>query len=456
MGLESPSGKDIAHSRQDARPLRWDRSNRKIIRNTDESVVPQMNDKRMMLRLFLPLYASQYLGIGFLFTALMAISRERGQDLENIGVIFVLGLVWTLKFIWAPLVDRFGSRKRGHYRSWIMITQPAVALGIAAVAPFDVIENLGAIIVLLAVVAILSATQDIATDALAVRNLRGGTRGNINGIQVGAGFIGDIVGGAAVLVLYDLFGWVPAILTLAVLSAVPVYFVRRYREEPPVEAPQRVQRQSALALFRQPGVARWALVITPLLSIGLPGAYSLLVPMLVDGGVSVGLVGLLTNGIGGVIGIAAALIAGSLVNRLGRRRSLLIYALLQVVAVLTTLPLATAGGLGAAILAVVVINIANCALFVIMYTVNMDHARPGNAGSDFTAQVSIAFGIRYVVGGVLFGVADAAGYTPALLICLGATVVAVVVSALLFRDPTRTAAPVTELPTATTPTERAA
>jgi MFS family permease len=404
-----------------------------------------MNEKRLMLRLFLPLYASQYLGIGFLFTALMAISRERGQDLENIGVIFLLGLVWTLKFLWAPLVDRFGSRSRGHYRSWIMLTQPAVALGIAAVAPFDVIDHLGLILLLLTFVAIMSATQDVATDALAVRNLRGGSRGNINGVQVGAGFIGDIVGGAAVLVLYDLFGWVPAILTLAVLSAVPVYFVRRFREEE-TAAPQRVRRQSAVALFRQPGVKRWALVITPLLSIGLPGAYSLLVPMLVDGGVSVGLVGLLTNGLGGVIGIAAALVAGSLVNRLGRRRSLVIYGLLQVVAVAATIPLATTGGLGAAILAVVLINIANCALFVIMYTVNMDLSRPDNAGSDFTVQVSISFGMRYLVGGVLFGVADSAGYGPALLVCLGAAIVGVTVAALLFRDPTRTAS-VTELPT---------
>lgn len=395
-----------------------------------------MNDKRLLLRLFLPLYASQFLGIGFLFTALMAISRERGQDLEDIGVIFLLGMVWTLKFIWAPLVDRFGSRKRGHYRSWIMITQPAVALGIAAIAPFDVIDNLGVIIACLAFVAIMSATQDVATDALAVRNLRGGARGNINGLQIGAGFIGDIVGGALVLVLYDLFGWVPAILTLAALTAVPIFFVRRYKEaaREPVDAPQRVRRESAVALFRQPGFKRWALVITPLLSIGMPGAYGLLVPMLVDGNVSVGMVGVLTNGIGGVIGIAAALVAGSLVNRLGRKRALIWFGLSQVLGIASALPLAAGGGLGAAIVAVVLVNIANSAVFVIMYTVNMDHARPDNAGSDFTLQVSISFGMRFLVGGLIFGVADAAGYAPALLICLGTAIVGVVVAALFFRD----------------------
>jgi MFS family permease len=413
-----------------------------------------MNDKRLVLRVFLPLYASQFLGIGFLFTALMAISRDRGQDLEDIGVIFLLGMVWTLKFIWAPLVDRFGSRKRGHYRSWIMITQPAVALGIAAIAPFDVIDNLGVIIICLAFVAIMSATQDVATDALAVRSLGGTSRGNINGLQIGAGFIGDIVGGALVLVLYDLFGWVPAILTLAALTAVPIFFIRKYREEDRGEAPERVKRASAIALFKQPGVKRWALVITPLLSIGMPGAYGLLVPMLVDGNVSVGMVGVLTNGIGGVIGIGAALVAGALVNRLGRKRALVLYGLSQVIGIAAALPLAAGGGLGAAILAVVLINIANSAVFVIMYTINMDHARPENAGSDFTVQVSISFGMRFLVGGLIFGVADSAGYTPAMLICLGAAVVGVAAAALLFRDKSATAT-VTELPTAL-PTEQAA
>lgn len=395
-----------------------------------------MNDKRLIIRLFLPLYASQFLGIGFLFTALMAISREHGQDLEDIGVIFLLGMVWTLKFIWAPLVDRFGSRRRGHYRSWIMITQPAVALGIAAIAPFDVVDNLGVIIACLAFVAIMSATQDVATDALAVRNLRGGNRGNINGLQIGAGFIGDIVGGALVLVLYDVFGWVPAIMTLAALSAVPIFFVRKYKEAAPepADAPQRVRRESAVALFRQPGIKRWTLVITPLLSVGMPGAYGLLVPMLVDGNVSIGMVGVLTNGIGGVSGIAAALTAGALVNRLGRKRALVLFGSSQVIAIVSALPLAAGGGLGAAILAVVLVNIANSVVFVIMYTINMDHSRPGNAGSDFTLQVSISFAVRFLVGGLIFGVAGAAGYTQALLICLAAAVVGVVVAALFFRE----------------------
>ncbi len=395
-----------------------------------------MNDKRLMFRLFLPLYATQFLGIGFLFTALAAISRDAGKDLDEIGGIFLLGMVWTLKFLWAPLVDRFGSKKRGHYRSWLMITQPTIALGIVAIAPFDVVENLGIILIILAVVAIASATQDIAADALAVRSVEGKKRGNINGLQIGAGFLGEIIGGGLVLVLYDIWGWAPAVLVLAALTALPIYFIRRYREEAreQVDVPQRVTRQSAFALFRQPGVKRWALIITPLLSLGMPGVYGMLVPMIIDAGISPGGVGLLTNGLGGAIGITSALGAGLLINKIGRRKALLWFGFGQLVAIASVLPVAAGGGIGVILLAIVLVNIGNSALFVAMYTINMDFSRKDNAGSDFTLQVSLSFGTRYLLAGMIFGVADASGYTPAVYICLGIATVGAIVAALLYRD----------------------
>lgn len=285
-----------------------------------------MTDKRVLYKIFVPLYMSQFLAIGFLFTALVAISRDRGGSLEDISVIFVLGMVWALKFLWAPLVDRFGSRRLGHYRSWLLITQPAAALAIVAIAPFDVIENIWVILGLLAIVAILSSTQDIATDALAVREMTGTSRGPINGLQVGAGFVGDIIGGGLVLVVYDLFGWVPAIVSLAALTALPIYFIVRHREREPQAPVERVRRPSVLALFRQRGAARWAFVLTPLLTLAMPGAYGLLVPIMIDGGVSVGAVGLLSNGVGGVVSVLTAVAAGLLVDRMGRKRALLVYS----------------------------------------------------------------------------------------------------------------------------------
>jgi MFS family permease len=388
---------------------------------------------RAVFGLFLPLYGSQFLAIGFLFTALTAITRDRGGSLEDIGIIYAVGFVWALKFLWAPLVDRFGSRRRGHYRSWLVVTQPAAALGIVALAPLDVGDDLGIIIALLTVVAILSATQDIATDALAVRLTSGGSRGGINGLQIGANFVGDVVGGGLVLVMYDFFGWVPAILTLAAVVAVPILFIRRFTE-PPAQLPaDPVRRGTMFSVFRRPGVSRWALVQTPLLAIAMPGAYGLLVPMLVDSGLSIGMVGLLTNALGGIIGIAAAVVAGMWVERLGRRRALVWYGIGQAVAIAMMLPVVT-GGLFWSVVAIVVVNVFNSAVFVAMYTVNMDHSRPERAGSDFTIQTSISLGLRFAAAAVVASIADTAGYTAALLTCVAAAVVAVLAVLVLYRD----------------------
>jgi MFS family permease len=392
-------------------------------------------NKRAIFGLFLPLYGSQFLAIGFLFTALAAITRERGGSLEDIGIIYGIGFIWALKFLWAPLVDKYGSRRRGHYRSWLVVTQPLAALGIVGLAPLDVGENLGLIIALLTVVAVLSATQDVATDALAVRMMHGRSRGGINGLQIGANFVGDVVGGGFVLVMYDYFGWVPAILTLAVVVAIPILFIRRFTEPPVEEAEEApARRASMFSVFRQPGVKRWALVLTPLLAIAMPGAYGMLVPILIDSGVSIGMVGMLTNGLGGAIGIAAALVAGLWIHRLGRRRALIYYGAGQAVAIATMIPVANGGGMFWALVAIVLLNIFNSAVFVVMYTINMDHSRPATAGADFTVQTSISLGLRFAAAGVVAGVAGSAGYTVAMLICAGAAVVALLAVVVLYRD----------------------
>ncbi|MCA1655761.1 MAG: MFS transporter [Pseudonocardiaceae bacterium] len=400
-------------------------------------------DRRLMMRLFVPLYASQFLGIGFLFTALVAINRDGGGSLAEGGAIYVLGLVWAAKFLWAPLVDRFGSRRYGHYRSWLLVTQPLSVLLLLAIVPFDVVDDLGIILAALALVAFSSATQDIATDALAVRATHGGSRGGVNGVQVGANFVGDIVGGGLVLIIYGVAGWVPAVLTLAALTAVPFFFVVRHREpvgELLAVAEKRIRRGSVLSLLRTRGAARWLFVLNPVLTIGVSGAYVLLVPMLIDAGMAVGLVGVLTNVVGGLISIGAAVGAGLLLNRIGRKRALIGYAVGQVIAIVAMVPLADGSGLAWTVAVVVVFNVFNAAMWTVMYAVNMDFSRPDNAGSDFTVQVSISLFIRFAAAGFLLGLAETTGYVNVLWICVGAGLVGVVAVAMLYREHLGTAA----------------
>lgn len=80
-----------------------------------ESATPAMTTSRWAL--LGSLYVTQYFGPGFFLIALVAILRESGAALEMVSVVYLLGLVWALKFLWAPWVDRWQSRQIGHFRA---------------------------------------------------------------------------------------------------------------------------------------------------------------------------------------------------------------------------------------------------------------------------------------------------------------------------------------------------
>ena len=91
-------------------------------------------------------------------------------------------------------------------------------------------DDLGPVFAICALFVLFSATQDIAADALAVRLLTDSGRGIGNGIQVGGNYLGSVVGGGLALVVYDRWGWVPAILLLALLTATALGVVIGFRE----------------------------------------------------------------------------------------------------------------------------------------------------------------------------------------------------------------------------------
>ena len=67
------------------------------------------------------LYVTQYLGIGFITVGLTAILRDGGTSLDTLAVLNVVGLIWPIKFLWAPVIDRYG-----HLRSWLFVLQGAM------------------------------------------------------------------------------------------------------------------------------------------------------------------------------------------------------------------------------------------------------------------------------------------------------------------------------------------
>ena len=97
--------------------------------------------------------------------ALQAWMTVAGVDLRTIGVFALVGVPYTLKFLWSPLMDRFVPPWLGRRRGWILFTQIALILGIAAMAfcsPKNAPDVLAAVALL---VAFSSASQDIVIDA---------------------------------------------------------------------------------------------------------------------------------------------------------------------------------------------------------------------------------------------------------------------------------------------------
>ncbi|MGW0479300.1 MFS transporter [Nonomuraea sp. NPDC003214] len=380
------------------------------------------------------LYTTQFLGTAFFGTALASILRERGAGLEALGLLQAVWMLTALRMLWAPLVDRFGSARRGHYRSWLLVLQPALALTLLTLVALDPVDDLGLVLFAAAAAGVLSATQDIAVDALVVRLLRPGQRGIANGIQVAGGYVGSLVGGGVSLLVYAEFGWACALLTLAALTVLPAVQILRLAEGPPPAAgPGLRERYAALlGVFADRRRARWTLLVQPCFLAGIFAAYALVSPMLVDAGWSLSSIGLVTSLLGDTVAIAGALLAGGLVARFGTRACLAGSGAALLVSVVALLPAARGAGwpvlTGGAIL---LFKVAYAAAATVVSAETMRLSRPATAGADYSAMSSAGSVVAFGVGAVTLTVAAAVGYPVTLAgaaVLVGAGMVACIVT----------------------------
>ena len=161
------------------------------------------------------LYFAEGFPFGLLFGAFPVYFRIHGMSLTEIGLLSVVGLPWTLKFLWAPLVDVVGSR-----RSWIVTCQGLLALDLGLLLFLDPTASgslaWGGLIAL----AVLAATQDIAIDAYTIELLDQEEMGPANGLRVSTYRVALIVAGGVFIGAAGLVGWQIPFLTAAVLLAV--------------------------------------------------------------------------------------------------------------------------------------------------------------------------------------------------------------------------------------------
>ena len=380
--------------------------------------------------LLFSLYWAQGLPVGFMTHALPVILRAEGVSLTHIGGFGLLMLPWSIKILWAPWVDRLGNNQRGHYRSWIVPTQllTVILLIVLSFLPIHLLQQplyLGLFFIVLLAINFVGATQDIATDGLAVRILKTEQQHWGNTFQVIGSRLGFIIGGGAVLWMLDLLDWRISFGLLAALVLLNTLPIWRYQEpkrnnavqHQPLSYSQKYRAiRQYLAYYRSsPNLWRWlAVLCTFKIADGLAGP--LLKPLMVDLGLSFSQIGLYITMLGALAALCGAGLAGALLKRMLRTHALWWFSLLKIMCLAAYCWLAYQYEQQQAVSTwlIYAINAAedcvSAMLLVVMLTIIMQYSRTHYAATDFTFQVALMAtisGLLYSVSGVF---ADALGY----------------------------------------------
>ena len=277
---------------------------------------------------------SSGLPLGLVWIALPALLTYRGVDIRTVGLFSLAQAPWTFKFLWSPLMDRFGPRfpRMGRRRSWILVCQLVLAVTILVLAGAGTTADVTVIALLALVIAFGSASQDIVIDAYAVEVLERSEQGLAVGARTALARTAVLLSGAVTITLGQRLGWPPVLAGVALLF-VPLAAVVLWSPEPMAPPPPpRTLREAVfgplLDLFRRQG-------ILPILGFlffykfGENLATALIRPYLIQKCYVPEDVGLATATIGLICLITGTLVGGASTERIGLTRALWIFGALQ-------------------------------------------------------------------------------------------------------------------------------
>lgn len=256
------------------------------------------------------LYFSEGLPYGIVRELVPTFLRFHHVELTTIGLISSVSLAWTLKFLWSPLVDAFGS-----YRRWIGGALVAVALSLMAMAAMSA-NTAPLFYVVVATLAIASATQDIAVDAFTIRATPQHLLGPVNAIRVAAYRVALIVGGGALLALVDRTSW-GFVFAAAAAIAIAVFFFALTLPDDRGARAERPNLLRDLTHWLQRPHAPLLLAIVFSYRLGELSIVPMIKPYWVDRGYSATEIGTITGIVGISVSIVGVIAGGWIVSRAG-------------------------------------------------------------------------------------------------------------------------------------------
>ena len=342
-------------------------------RSRKESLKEAILNRRMLICVFtgftsgLPLYV--------VFQLVPAWLRVEGVGLAEIGFFTLVQMPYIWKFLWSPVMDRYTLPFLGRRRGWMLVTQLALMLSIAAMGFLQPQLSIWTVAYLAAALAFFSASQDIVLDAYRRELLPDAELGLGNTIHVQAYRLSGLVPGALALILADHMAWHSVFIVVALFMLVGVMLTLFIKEAVSEPSPPTTLVDAVinpfLEFFNRKGVSSGLLVLAFLFlyKLGDSMATALQTPFFVDVGFTLTQIGSVAKLSGLIAAVVGGFGGGVIMIMLGINRALWLFGLVQITSIL-----------GFALLSVVGTN-----LWMLGVVVAFEYLGVGLGGAAFVA-----------------------------------------------------------------------
>ncbi|WP_434632633.1 AmpG family muropeptide MFS transporter [Chromobacterium sp. CV08] len=371
----------------------------------------------------LPLYT--------LLNLLPAWLRSEGVDLKSIGLFALIGLPYTWKFLWSPLLDRYALPLLGRRRGWMLASQLALLAALALFGLFDPRQDIWSIAGLALAVAFFSASQDIVLDAFRREILNDTQLGLGNTVHINAYRLAGLVPGSLSLILADHLDWGSVFVVTALFMLPGAAMTLMVKEPAQTSGSPKTLREAVVEPFHEFLARRgwrdalWILGFIFLYKLGDSMATSLATPFYLDMGYAKSQIGLVAKHAGLWPAVIGGLLGGLWMIKLGINRALWAFGAVQVVSILGFAWLASYGrfdSVGAEQLAMLAVVIGFEALGVglgtaafVAFIARSTH--PAYTATQFALFTSLAAVPRTLANAATGYIVDSVGWTSFFFLC---------------------------------------
>ncbi len=317
------------------------------------AAAPQRNwkeilfNRKMLTCIFLGF--SSGLPLFILVSLVSAWLRRADIDLSTIGLFALVGLPYTWKFLWSPLMDRYSLPFLGRRRGWALLSQLGVLVCVGLLGHFDPQQSMPVVIVIVSLVAFFGASQDIVIDAYRRELLEDDELGTGTSMWINAYRVSQLVPGSLALILSDHVPWSVVFWVTAAFMLVGMVTVLVVKEVSNELLAPKTLREAVVdpfkEFFQRDGIKSGLAILAFMFfyKLGDNLATALATPFYIDMGYSNTEIGTVAKFAGLWAGIAGGVLGGVVMLKVSINRALWMFGFVQMATILPYVWLSQAG-----------------------------------------------------------------------------------------------------------------